>query len=99
MLNQLDKPHELSLKKPSIEAAVICASVADFALTLIIITNAITAVIKYYSKKQSKVLKSDKLQVISLNAGVGVVISVVKEIIKYFSQDMCTNYELHYGID
>ncbi|CAK6538158.1 MAG: hypothetical protein IRD7MM_06615 [Candidatus Midichloria mitochondrii] len=26
-------------------------------------------------------------------------ISVVKEIIKYFSQDMCTNYEPYYGID
>lgn len=35
VLNQLDKPHELSLKKPSIGAAVICASVADFALTII----------------------------------------------------------------
>ncbi|CAG7599292.1 hypothetical protein MHYMCMPSP_01193 [Hyalomma marginatum] len=54
---------------------------------------------KYHSKEQSKVLKLDKLQVISLNAGVGVVISAVKEIIKYFSQDMCTNYELYHGVD
>lgn len=28
-----------------------------------------------------------------------IVISVVKEIIKYFSQEMCTNYELYYEID
>ncbi|MDJ1407861.1 MAG: hypothetical protein MRQ13_05885, partial [Candidatus Midichloria sp.] len=76
----------------SIGETVIWCIGGDFALT--IITNAITAVMKYHSKEQSKVLKLDKLQVISLNAGVVVVISAVKEIIKYFSQDMCTNYEL-----
>ncbi|CAK6537581.1 MAG: putative protein conserved in bacteria [Candidatus Midichloria mitochondrii] len=32
VLNQLDKPHELSLKNPSIVAPLICWSIADFAI-------------------------------------------------------------------